>query len=57
LIGDDGWSGSDETNWVLLYTVGWCAVAIVLFVFDWQFWRTRTPSTSGAVYRQTDRAQ
>jgi membrane protease YdiL (CAAX protease family) len=52
LIGDDGWSGSDETHWVLLYTAGWCAVAIVLLAFDWQFWRTRTPSSSGAVYRQ-----
>jgi len=52
LIGDDGWSGSDETHWVLLYTAAWCALAIVLLVFDWQFWRTRTPSTSGAVHRQ-----
>ena len=52
LIGDDGWSGSDETHWVLLYTAAWCALAVVLLAFDWQFWRTRTPSTSGAVYRQ-----
>jgi hypothetical protein len=27
-------------------------VAIVLLAFDWQFWRRRTPSSSGAVYRQ-----
>jgi len=52
LIGDDGWSGSDETNWVWLYTTAWCALAIVLLAFDWQFWRARTPSTSGAVHGQ-----
>jgi len=52
LIGDDGWSGSDESHWVWLYTAAWCAVAIVLLVFDWQFWRTRLPSTSGAVHRE-----
>jgi membrane protease YdiL (CAAX protease family) len=50
LIGSEGWSGSDETHWVVLYTAAWCALAIVLLAFDWQFWRTRTPSTSGAVY-------
>ena len=53
LIGDDGWSGSDETHWVWLYTAAWCALAIVLLTFDWRFWRTRTPSTSGAVHGQT----
>jgi len=52
LIGSDGWSGSDETHWVWLYTAAWCALAIVLLAFDWQFWRTHTPSTSGAVYSQ-----
>jgi uncharacterized protein len=46
LTGSDGWSGSDETNWELLYTAGWCAVAIVLLVFDWQFWRRRIPPAS-----------
>jgi hypothetical protein len=50
LIGDEGWSGSDETHWVWLYTAAWCALAIVLLVFDWQFWRSRTPSTSRAVH-------
>jgi membrane protease YdiL (CAAX protease family) len=47
LTGSDGWSGSDETQWVLLYTAGWWAVAIVLLVFDWQFWRGRTAFASG----------
>jgi uncharacterized protein len=51
-LGSDGWSGSDETQWAVLYTAGWCAVAIVLVVFDWQFWRRRTPSDSGAVRSQ-----
>lgn len=48
-LGSDGWSGSDETQWALLYTAGWCAVAIVLLVFDWQFWRRPTPPDSRAV--------
>jgi membrane protease YdiL (CAAX protease family) len=52
LTGSDGWSGSDETHWVLLYTAAWCALAVVLLAFDWQFWRTRTPSDSRAVHRQ-----
>jgi uncharacterized protein len=52
LIGDDGWSGSDETHWVWLYTAGWCAVALALLVFDWKFWRTLIPSASPAVRSQ-----
>jgi membrane protease YdiL (CAAX protease family) len=52
LTGLEGWSGSDETRWVLLYTAAWCALAIVLLAFDWQFWRIRTPSDSAAVHSQ-----
>jgi uncharacterized protein len=51
-LGSDGWTGSDETQWASLYTAGWCAVAIVLLAFDWQFWRRRTPSDSRAVRSQ-----
>ena len=51
-LGSDGWAGSDETQWALLYTTGWCAVAILLLVSDWQFWRTRLPSDSPAIHRQ-----
>jgi uncharacterized protein len=54
--GSDGWSGSDETHWELLYTTGWCAVAIVLLAFDWQFWRRRTSPDSSAVRSQSARS-
>jgi CAAX protease family protein len=52
LTGDDGWTGADETHWILLYTAGWCAVALALLVFDWKLWRTRLPSASPAVRSQ-----
>jgi uncharacterized protein len=51
-LGSDGWTGSDETQWALLYTAGWCTVAIVLLAFDWQFWRRPTPPDSGALRSQ-----
>jgi hypothetical protein len=51
--GSDGWSGSDETQWALLYTAGWIAVAVALLVFDWRFWRARTPSDSAAVHSRS----
>jgi uncharacterized protein len=52
LTGDDGWTGTDETHWVLLYTAGWCALALALLVFDWKLWRTRLTSSSPAVHGQ-----
>jgi len=35
----NGFLGADKTHWTLLYTAGWCAVAIALLVFDRQLWR------------------
>jgi uncharacterized protein len=52
LLGDDGWTGTDETNFALLYTAGWCTVALALLIFDWKLWRTRLPSSSPAIYGQ-----
>ena len=52
LTGDDGWTGTDETHWVLLYTAGWCAVALALLAFDWKLWRTRLTSSSPAIHGQ-----
>jgi uncharacterized protein len=40
------WSGADETNWYLLYTAAWCAVAIGLLVFDRKLWRARSGSSA-----------
>lgn len=40
--GTDGFVGADESHWVLLYTAGWCAVAVGLLVFDWKLWRGRS---------------
>ena len=39
-IGDDGLHGANETRFTVLYTVGWCVVAVVLVVFDRTMWRT-----------------
>lgn len=39
--GTGGWSGADETQWTVLYTVGWCAVAIAVLIFDRRLWRAR----------------
>jgi membrane protease YdiL (CAAX protease family) len=52
LTGDDGWTGSDETHWILLYTAGWCVVALALLIFDWKLWRMRLPSASPAIRSQ-----
>jgi membrane protease YdiL (CAAX protease family) len=43
-VGTDGWSGADETQFAVIYTAAWCAVAIALLVFDRQMWRTREAS-------------
>jgi membrane protease YdiL (CAAX protease family) len=45
LIGTDGWSGADETQFAFIYTGAWCAVAVALLVVDWQMWRRRDAST------------
>jgi membrane protease YdiL (CAAX protease family) len=37
--GTNGFVGAAESRWILLYTAGWCALAIGLFVFDREFWR------------------
>jgi membrane protease YdiL (CAAX protease family) len=47
-VGTDGFVGGDETNWTLLYTAGWCAVAIGLLVFDQKLWRDRAPAPARA---------
>lgn len=39
LIGDDGFIGSHETRFAVLYTCGWCIVAVALLVFDRPAWR------------------
>jgi uncharacterized protein len=41
LTGKHGWSGSNHTHWNLLYTAGWCLVAIAVVALDWQLWRSR----------------
>jgi hypothetical protein len=38
-VGKDGFAGASETRFALLYTAGWCAVAVVLVVFDRKMWR------------------
>ncbi len=35
-----GFSGSDKAHWTLLYTAGWCAVAIAVVVLDRKLWRS-----------------
>ena len=40
--GTNGFAGPDKSHWVLLYTAGWCVVAVALLVFDRQFWRARS---------------
>jgi uncharacterized protein len=52
LTGDDGWTGADETNFALLYTALWCAVALALLVLDRKMWRVRLPSSSPALHSQ-----
>ena len=38
-VGKDGFVGASETRFAVLYTAGWCAVAVVLVVFDRKTWR------------------
>jgi uncharacterized protein len=47
-VGTDRFVGGHETNWVLLYTAGWCAVAIGLLVFDRKLWRDHAPASARA---------
>jgi membrane protease YdiL (CAAX protease family) len=44
-VGTDGWSGADETQYAVIYTVAWCVIAIALLVFDRQMWRSRSSAT------------
>ena len=37
-----GFVGADDSRVPSLYTAAWCAVAVGLLVFDWQFWQGRT---------------
>ena len=50
LTGTNGFVGPDKTHWTLLYTAGWCAVAVGLLVLDREFRRGRSA-------RSVDRAQ
>jgi uncharacterized protein len=47
-VGTEGFVGGDETNWTLLYTAGWCAVAIGVLVLDRKLWRDRAPAPARA---------
>ncbi len=40
--GADGFAGADKTHWILLYTAGWCVVAVGLLVLDRKVWWSRT---------------
>ena len=55
LIGDDAWTGADGTNFALLYTALWCAVALALLVFDRKLWRVRLPWASAFCSRPSSR--
>jgi membrane protease YdiL (CAAX protease family) len=46
LIGDHGWGGSNEARFSLLYTGGWCVVAVVLLLADRRMWWTRPASAT-----------
>jgi uncharacterized protein len=39
--GTNGFVGPDKTHWILLYTAGWCAVAVCLILFDRKLWLGR----------------
>jgi len=41
LVGDDGFIGSHETRFAVLYTLGWCIVALALLVLDRPAWRSQ----------------
>jgi uncharacterized protein len=45
-VGKDGFVGTNETRFTVLYTAGWCAVAIALIVFDRKMWRNRAAAAS-----------
>jgi uncharacterized protein len=36
--GTNGFVGADKTHWILLYTAGWCVVAVGLILFDRRLW-------------------
>ena len=40
-VGKDGFGGAGETRFAVLYTVGWCVVAVALVVIDRTMWRSR----------------
>jgi membrane protease YdiL (CAAX protease family) len=40
--GSNGFSGSDERRWTLLYAAGWCAIAIAVVIFDRRLWHAGT---------------
>lgn len=42
--GTEGFVGANEKHWILLYTAGWCLVAVGLLLVDRQFWRGRSGS-------------
>lgn len=46
--GSDGFSGTDETHWILLYTAGWCAVAIGLLLLNRDLWFSKAPVSIAA---------
>jgi uncharacterized protein len=38
LVGKDGFAGTNETRFAVLYTAGWCVVVLALLVFDRPAW-------------------
>jgi uncharacterized protein len=44
LVGKDGFVGSYETRFAVLYTCGWCVVVLALLVLDRPAWRRRQSS-------------
>jgi CAAX protease family protein len=39
LVGDDGFTGAHETRFAVLYTLGWCIVAVAVVLLDRPAWR------------------
>ncbi|MGH3021968.1 MAG: hypothetical protein ACRDNR_17670, partial [Gaiellaceae bacterium] len=56
-VATDGWSGADETQFAVIYTAAWCAIAIALLVFDRQLWRTREASAQSGYGRDVESVQ
>jgi membrane protease YdiL (CAAX protease family) len=52
LIGTEGFVGANETRFAVLYTAGWCIVAVALLVFDRQMWRGERPGMVNDVKSQ-----